>query len=34
MRIGELDETILILMGINAILWGINMGLMSLYLLK
>ncbi|GKV79226.1 hypothetical protein PEC106568_43990 [Pectobacterium carotovorum subsp. carotovorum] len=34
MKLGELDETILILMGINAVMWGVNIGLMSLFFIK
>lgn len=34
MRLGELDETALILMTINAVAWGINIGLLSLWIIR
>lgn len=34
MKLGALDEVALTLMGINAIMWGINIGLMSLWFVK
>lgn len=34
MKLGELDETALVLMGINAVAWALNIGLMSLYFIK
>ncbi|CQJ53267.1 Uncharacterised protein [Yersinia enterocolitica] len=34
MRLGELDDVALILLGINAIMWGINIGLLSLWIVK
>lgn len=32
MRLGELDDVALILLGVNAIMWGINIGLLSLWI--
>lgn len=34
MRLGELDDVALILLGINAIMWGVNIGLLSLWIVK
>lgn len=34
MRLGELDDVALILLGVNAIMWGINIGLLSLWVVK
>ncbi len=34
MKFGELNETALFLMGINAVIWAINISLMSLYFIK
>ncbi len=34
MKLGELDETALILIGINAVIWAINISLVSLYFIK
>ncbi len=34
MRLGELNETALILMTINAVRWDINISIMSLYFIK
>ncbi|MEI7188060.1 hypothetical protein [Dickeya dianthicola] len=34
MKFGEFDETVLILMGINAVIWVIDISLMSLYYYK
>ena len=34
MKLGELDETALVLIGINAVAWTINISLMSLYFIK
>lgn len=34
MRLGELDDVALILLGINAIIWGVNIGLLSLWIVK
>lgn len=34
MKLGELDETALILIGINAVIWAINVSLVSLYFIK
>ncbi|CFQ14839.1 Uncharacterised protein [Yersinia enterocolitica] len=34
MRLGELDDVALILLGVNAIMWGINIGLLSLWIVK
>lgn len=34
MRLGELDDVALILLGVNAIIWGINIGLLSLWIVK
>ncbi len=34
MRLGELDETALILMTINAVMWGVNIGLFSLWIIR
>lgn len=34
MRLGELDDVVLILLGVNAIMWGINIGLLSLWIVK
>lgn len=30
MRFGELNEVALVLLGVNAIMWGINIGLLSI----
>ncbi len=30
MRLGELDETVLTLLTINTVVWGINIGLLNL----
>lgn len=32
MRLGELDDVALILLCVNAIMWGINIGLLSLWI--
>lgn len=32
MRLGELDDVALILLGVNAIMWVINIGLLSLWI--
>ncbi len=34
MRLGELDDVALILLGVNAIMWGVNIGLLSLWVVK
>lgn len=34
MRLGELDDVALILLGVNAIMWGVNIGLLSLWIVK
>lgn len=34
MRVGTLDEVALTLLGVNAIMWGVNIGLMSLWFIK
>lgn len=34
MRLGELDDVALILLGVNAIMWGINIVLLSLWIVK
>lgn len=34
MKIGELDDVALVLMGINAVMWGINVGLTSLWIIR
>ncbi|AJI85022.1 Uncharacterised protein [Yersinia enterocolitica] len=34
MRLGELDDVALILLGVNAIMWGINIGVLSLWIVK
>ncbi len=34
MILGELDDVALILLGVNAIMWGINIGLLSLWIVK
>lgn len=34
MRLGELDDVALILLGVNAIMWRINIGLLSLWIVK
>ncbi len=34
MKLGELNETALVLMGINAVAWVINICFMSLYFIK
>ncbi len=34
MKLGVLDEVALILMGINAVIWAIDISLMSLYFIK
>lgn len=34
MRLGELDDVALILLGVNATMWGINIGLLSLWIVK
>lgn len=34
MRLGDLDETALILLTVNAVAWGINIGLLSLWVIR
>lgn len=34
MRFGELDDVVLILFGVNVIMWGINIGVLSLWIVK
>lgn len=34
MELGELDDVALILLGANAIMWGINIGLLSIWIVK
>lgn len=34
MRLGEPDDVALILLGVNAIMWGINIVLLSLWIVK
>lgn len=34
MKLGELDEIALALMTINAVMWGINIWLLSLWVIK
>ncbi|CRY75399.1 Uncharacterised protein [Yersinia intermedia] len=34
MRLGELNDVALVLLGVNAIMWGINIGLLSLWIVK
>lgn len=34
MKLGELDETALVLIGINAVIWAIDISLMGLYFIK
>ena len=34
MKLGELDETALVLIGVNAVIWAIDISLMSLYFIK
>ena len=34
MKLGELDEAALVLIGVNAVAWTINISLMGLYFIK
>lgn len=34
MRLGELDDTALTLLTINAVAWGINIGLLSMWIIR
>lgn len=34
MKLGDLDETALILLTINSVMWGVNIGLLSLWVIR